>query len=153
MTLKLVDSAPVYCAGCRRRFGMERETIRQLIDAGLEPKCPACTTKPDGKTRPAATNAEVVLLAAREFADVCEGGRVPQTGLIVRAWGLDRSRLGLDGFEEQFPDSNKIIVLLVQMCREGGGRYDGTLYRPAQRSYALTPKGIALAKRLTPPES
>lgn len=90
------------------------------------------------------TACEQLLLAASSFQ-----GPFALTDLIVAAWERDKDFWGLRGREEDFPDSNKVHVL---MARNHGPLRLGLMYPPPRhyvlggrgtRMYALTTAGLA----------
>lgn len=91
-----------------------------------------------------------VLLAALD----CSGGDLNKTftaeELLLAAWRRDRSAWGLRGHEGEHPDSEKIYKELDRVSIGGrnvrGGLVGlGLLDQIRQRTYRLTPAGIAVA--------
>jgi hypothetical protein len=87
---------------------------------------------------------EKVLLAA---AGLEEGGQSPFTAeaLIVAAWSKYPRTFGLKGFEEQHPDSNKVLTSLMG---EKGLAKRGWLHKAGQKLYSVTREGRQVARRL-----
>jgi hypothetical protein len=94
---------------------------------------------------------EKILLAAVELD---EAGQTPFSAeaLIVRVWQAHPRTFGLKGFEEQFPDSNKVLWGIMG---EKGLPKRGYLSKVGQKLYSLTTEGRELARHLregtTPP--
>jgi hypothetical protein len=96
---------------------------------------------------------EKILLAAAAL----EGqGQTPfaAEALIVAAWQKYPHTFGLKGFEEQYPDSNKVLSSLMG---EKGLAKRGWLLKAGQKQYALTRDGRQVVRRLqqgetTPPQ-
>lgn len=93
---------------------------------------------------------EQVLLAALD----CSGGDLEKTftseDLLVSAWKRDRFAWGLRGYEQDYPDADKLRKELDSRgAREGGAATglvsSGLLLRVGQRMYRLTPAGLAAA--------
>lgn len=95
---------------------------------------------------------EKILLAAAQLED---GGQSPFSAeaLIVRAWQRYPRTFGLKGFEEQFPDSNKVLAGIMG---EKGLPRRGWMAKVGQKQYALTRDGRQVVRKLmqgedTPP--
>lgn len=93
---------------------------------------------------------EQVMLAALD----CSGGDLEKTftseDLLVAAWKSDRLAFGLRGYEQEYPDSDKVRKELDSRgARQGSGSTglisSGLLLRVHERIYRLTPAGIAAA--------
>jgi hypothetical protein len=91
---------------------------------------------------------EKVLLAA---FDLEQNGESPFSAeaLVVRAWKGHPRAFGLKGFDEQHPDSNKVLSSI--MGARGLARR-GMLARVGQKLYELTREGRQAVLRLTPGE-
>lgn len=96
---------------------------------------------------------EQVLLAALD----CSGGDLEKTftseDLLVSAWKRDRFAWGLRGYEQDYPDVDKLRKELDSRgAREGGAATglvsSGLLLRVGQRMYRLTPAGLAAASEV-----
>jgi hypothetical protein len=93
---------------------------------------------------------EQVLLAALD----CSGGDLEKTftaeDLLVAAWKRDRVAWGLRGYEQEYPDADRLRKEIDSRgAREGspstGLVASGLLLRVRQRIYRLTPAGLAAA--------
>ena len=93
---------------------------------------------------------EQVMLAALD----CSGGDLEKTftseDLLVAAWKRDRLAFGLRGYEQEYPDSDKVRKELDSRgARQGtastGLVSSGLLLRVRERIYRLTPAGLAAA--------
>ena len=93
---------------------------------------------------------EQVLLAALD----CSGGDLEETftaeDLLVAAWNRDRVAWGLRGYEQEYPDADKLRKEIDSRgAREGspstGLVASGLLSRVRERIYHLTPAGLAAA--------
>jgi len=93
---------------------------------------------------------EQVLLAALD----CSGGDLDKTftseDLLVAAWKRDRFAFGLRGYEQEFPDNDKVRKELDSRgARQGSASTglvsSGFLLRVRERMYRLTPAGLAAA--------
>jgi hypothetical protein len=93
---------------------------------------------------------EHVLLAALD----CSGGDLEKTftseDLLVSAWKRDHLAWGLRGYEQDYPDVDKLRKELDSRgARQGGAATglvsSGLLSRVGQRMYRLTPAGLAAA--------
>lgn len=93
---------------------------------------------------------EQVLLAALD----CSGGDLQKTftseDLLVAAWKRDHFAWGLRGYEQDYPDVDKLRKELDSRgAREGGAATglvsSGLVSRVGQRMYRLTPAGLAAA--------
>ncbi len=91
-----------------------------------------------------------VLLAALE----CSGGDMQKTftaeEMLLAAWKRDRAAWGLRGHETEHPDSEKIYKELDRVSVRGknvrGGLVSlGLLEKVQQRTFRLTPAGLAVA--------
>src|SRR5882757_7767516 len=93
---------------------------------------------------------EQVLLAALD----CSGGDLDKTftseDLLVAAWKRDRFAFGLRGYEQEFPDNDKVRKELDSRgARQGSASTglvsSGLILRVRERIYRLTPAGLAAA--------
>jgi hypothetical protein len=93
---------------------------------------------------------EQVMLAALD----CSGGDLEKTftseDLLVAAWKRDRLAFGLRGYEQEYPDSDKVRKELDSRgARQGSASSglvsSGLLLRVRERIYRLTPAGLAAA--------
>jgi hypothetical protein len=91
-----------------------------------------------------------VLLAALE----CSGGDSKKTftaeELIVHAWQNDKPAWGLRGFENQYPDANKMLKELDAHAGKEGIVGEGMLEKVDRRVYRITPSSLAAASSLQP---
>lgn len=88
-----------------------------------------------------------VLLAALK----CTGGNIEQSftaeQLIVTAWEMDKSAFGLRGFEEKYPDSNR---LFTNTDGKDGLVSKGYFNKAGERMFRLSPSGLTSAVALQP---
>lgn len=87
---------------------------------------------------------EKILLVAAELE---AGGQSPFTAelLIVSVWQKYPRTFGLKGYDEQFPDSNRVLSLIMG---EKGLPRRGWLAKVGQKLYHLTTEGKQLSERL-----
>jgi hypothetical protein len=95
---------------------------------------------------------EKILLAASQLE---EAGQTPFSAeaLVVSAWRNYPKTFGLKGFEEQYPDSNKVLAGIMG---EKGLPNRGWMAKVGQKMYALTRDGKQVVRKLlqgeeTPP--
>ena len=95
---------------------------------------------------------EKILLAASNLE---EAGQTPFSAesLIVSAWRTYPTTFGLKGFEEQYPDSNKVLAGIMG---EKGLPQRGWMVKVGQKLYSLTRDGRQVVRKLlqgedTPP--
>lgn len=95
------------------------------------------TLAPPESEAPARTISQQVLLAARQLE--LEGQR-PFTAeaLIVAAWRANPQAFGLRGFADQFPDSNRVLSVIMG---ERGLARQGLLDKVGVKLYSLTERG------------
>jgi hypothetical protein len=73
------------------------------------------------------TKNDLILLAAKKLPQ-------PFTteDLVVASWQLDKTKFGLDGFTDQYPNNNKVLVCLMgakglvkqgRLTKVSNGRY------------------------------
>ena len=87
---------------------------------------------------------EKILLAAFQLE---EQGHSPFSAetLIVSAWQKYPSTFGLKGYDEQFPDSNKVLASIMG---EKGLARRGWLTKMGQKLYSLSQEGRVAVRRL-----
>ncbi len=89
-----------------------------------------------------------VLLAALE----CSAGDLEKTftaeDLLLGAWKRDPMAWGLRGHETEYPDSERIFVTLDRASVRGGLVGLGLFEKVRQRTYRLTPAGLAAASEV-----
>ncbi len=88
-----------------------------------------------------------VLLAALRCCDGNTEQPFTAEQLIVTAWEMDRSAFGLRGFEDKFPDSNK---LYTNTDGKDGLVAKGYFVKAGERMFRLSPAGLATATALSP---
>lgn len=118
------------------------------FDPGRPP--PAEKKKPPGRkpnrdtpTQPR-TKADLCLLAIARLEEVWKRGGVPKTAIVVEAWEASaRAAFGLEGYEDQYPDSNRVIMELVKMKS-----IQKTVRQPKPNHYTLTEAGREAVGRL-----
>ncbi len=100
---------------------------------------------PDVNTLVECTLPEKILLAAFHLEEL---GQTPFSAeaLIVRAWQQHPRTFGLKGYEEQYPDSNKV---LSGVMGEKGLPKRGWLEKVGQKLYSITREGRQVVRRLT----
>src|SRR4051812_34767695 len=110
--------------------------------------------RPDGGVSMSAENTlpEKLLLAAAHLEDT---GQTPFSAeaLIVSAWMKYPKTFGLKGFEERYPDSNKVLSGIMG---EKGLPNRGWMVKVGQKLYTLTRDGKQVVRKLlqgedTPP--
>lgn len=95
------------------------------------------------------TQAERLLLAALRLED--RGERpFDASALILEAWKGSPRQFGLKGFEESYPDSNRVIVALAV---RHGPVHTGAFAMMGPKRYQLTPDGRAVAEELAQSQS
>jgi hypothetical protein len=87
---------------------------------------------------------EKILLAAFQLE---EQGQSPFSAeaLIVSVWQKYPRTFGLKGYDEQYPDSNKVLASIMG---EKGLTRRGWLSKPGQKLYVLTHDGRRVVRRL-----
>jgi hypothetical protein len=87
---------------------------------------------------------EKILLAASQLE---EQGQSPFSAeaLIVAAWQKYPRTFGLKGYDEQYPDSNKVLASIMG---EKGLARRGWLNKMGQKLYSLSPEGRRAVRRL-----
>jgi hypothetical protein len=93
------------------------------------------------------TLSEKVLLAALKCADGAEGKTFTAEALSVQAWKMDKNAFGLRGFENDYPDSNKIFKSIDS---KGGLVAKALIVNVGDRTFKLTPAGVAEAASFQP---
>src|SRR6266702_659470 len=76
------------------------------------------------------------------------GGKTPFTAedLVVSAWRLYKDTFGLQGYADQYPDSNRV---LTNIMGTKGLRGKGWIIKVGEKKYQLTEAGRAAAKGLS----
>ena len=97
------------------------------------------------------SQAEVVLLACYRLSPAANP--VCVFDLTVRAWTLDKERLGLPGFRQWHPDSKAVSTLVQYLLgrHTHGGHYSPSpklAERCGRNLIRLTDLGVAKARRL-----
>lgn len=92
-----------------------------------------------------------VMLAAFE----CSGGDMKKSftleDLLVSSWKKEKHTWGLRGYEELYPDLDKVNKLISPRGSGQKGLIDlGYLERVDRRVYRITPAGIAAVERIQP---
>jgi len=149
MTQLLDDSVIVDCSGrnCTARLAMTRDELRAVVDRGDSVRCPGCERKAkEGarkQERRGLTKFELIVLAAHDLETAGEGSDLDINDLIVAAWSLDRTRLGLRKYERQYPDAKNVEVSVTHMVNTYG-----LFARTRPCHVALTEAGRAPAAKL-----
>lgn len=88
--------------------------------------------------------ADRCLLAIARLEEVWKRDGVPKTAIVVEAWEASaRAAFGLAGYEDQYPDSNRVIMELVKM-----NSIHKTVRQPKTNHYALTEAGRNVVAQL-----
>ena len=95
------------------------------------------------------TLAQKVLLAALKCADGVTDKSFTAEALSVQAWKMDRNAFGLRGFENEYPDSNK---LFKSIDSKGGLVARALIAKVGDRTFKVTAAGLAQAAALEPAE-
>lgn len=95
------------------------------------------------------TLAEKVLLGAVECTNGSDTATFTAEALAVQAWKMDRNAFGLRGFENEYPDSNKIFKSIDS---KGGLVAKALIAKVGDRTFRVTPAGFAKAAALRPAE-
>ena len=96
------------------------------------------------------TLADKVLLAAFTCAAGSDDNNFTAEALSVQAWKMDKNAFGLRGFEQEYPDSNK---LFKSIDSKGGLVAKALISKVGDRTFKLTAAGAAKASSLqVPPE-
>lgn len=90
------------------------------------------------------TASEKILLAAAQLEDRGQSPFSAET-LIVAAWQENPRTFGLKGYDEQFPDSNRVLSCIMG---EKGLAKRGWLAKMGQKLYSLTRDGRQMVRRL-----
>jgi hypothetical protein len=93
------------------------------------------------------TLAEKVLLGAVECTQGSDAATFTAETLAVQAWMMDRNAFGLRGFENEYPDSNKIFKSIDS---KGGLVSKALIAKVGDRTFRVTPAGFAKAAALRP---
>jgi hypothetical protein len=93
------------------------------------------------------TNADKVLLAAMRLCEGDSARTFTAEALAVAAWLGDKTSFGLRGYEDQYPDSNK---LFKSIDSKGGLVVKGLIQKVGDRTFRLSAGGIAAGSRLDP---
>jgi hypothetical protein len=96
---------------------------------------------------PTLTNAEKLLLAAVALCGGHSDRSFTAEELSVEAWLQDQASFGLRGYEDKYPDSNK---LFKSIDSKGGLVAKGFIVKVGDRTFRLAAGGIAAASRLSP---
>lgn len=90
------------------------------------------------------TRAHDILLAAREFYLA----PFSMADLVVRVWQRDKSRWGMRGFEDLYPDSKHVAATLSKKRPDGVYPFKAWIVPHGLDHYRLTTEGAAEAKRI-----
>jgi hypothetical protein len=96
------------------------------------------------------TNSEKVLMTAMRLCAGDSGRHFTAEELAVAAWLDDKSTFGLRGYEDTYPDSNK---LFKSIDSKGGLVAKGLIAKVGDRTFRLTAGGIAAGSQLSPSNS
>lgn len=105
------------------------------------------------KSKPLGLREEVLLAALQQSGTDCQ--RIfTMEDLVVRAWLNNKRSWGLRGYEDQYPDSDKLEKEMGSRGGDQKGIVDlGLLERVGPRVYRITPAGVAAAAALNPSDS
>src|SRR4051794_1068613 len=92
------------------------------------------------------TAAQVIILAAE---DLMAAGAVEFTewDLTVAAWGRDRTRFGLRGYDQKHPDHKRVMMEIMGQKPQNPLAL-GFMEKVRPNTYRLTPLGRAVVSRL-----
>lgn len=92
------------------------------------------------------TAAQVIILAAE---DITAGGSTEFTewDLTVAAWTRDRTRFGLRGYDQKYPDHKRVMMEIMGQKPQNPLAL-GFMEKIRPNTYRLTPLGRAVANRL-----
>jgi hypothetical protein len=92
------------------------------------------------------TAAQVIILAAE---DITSAGATEFTewDLTVAAWGRDRTRFGLRGYDQKHPDHKRVMMEIMGQKPQNPLAL-GFMEKIRPNTYRLTPLGRAVANRL-----
>lgn len=138
--------ASVTCAKCGEWFEMPRSQLSSNDQRFLCPKHAPADPEPRAaktSTRGELSKADAILTAMlREEHDRGEGCHLTQTELIKASWVVDRYGFGLRGDADRYPCSNRVIVEVVKLVRQG------LIDRVGVCLYRLTDRGRWRIRRL-----
>lgn len=137
-------SATVTCHRCKHPFFMPHDVLRKMVDADQRPDC-GCDNKTPyvfhGSDSPTAL--DHVLLAVYGLpGGLSTGTGVLWTDIVVHAWMRARQLLGLKGFKDVYPDSNRVRCSLCYL------KDKGFVESPKPQHYRLTLWGQRRALKL-----
>lgn len=132
------DAVTVTCHRCRRPFPVARDRLRELNDSH-DPRpfcaggwCQLAARRAAARlTAPDITSARVPLTRwDKVLLAVGAGPASHKADIVVRAWKFDQDAFGLAGYAGLYPNSNAVIVCLIQLKGRGQVEQAGTnLYR------------------------
>jgi len=93
------------------------------------------------------TNAEKVLKAVMRLCDGDSGRTFTAEELAVAAWREDKTSFGLRGYENEYPDSNK---LFKSIDSKGGLVAKGLIVKVGDRTFQISGGGVAAGSQLMP---
>lgn len=93
------------------------------------------------------TNAEKVLMAAMRLCDGDSSRTFTAEELAVAAWMDDKASFGLRGYENEYPDSNK---LFKSIDSKGGLVAKGLIVKVGDRTFQVSGGGVAAGSQLMP---
>src|SRR5262245_48840612 len=96
------------------------------------------------------TNTEKLLLAAVELSDGNLDRNFTAEELSVVAWKRDQTTFGLRGYENDYPDSNKLFKSIDSQL---GLVVRGFITKVGDRTFQLTAGGLAAASQLGVPDT
>lgn len=148
------DTVEVNCVRCNIPVTLERDALRQLIDAGESPRCgrsqklcvlqdkdAAALEKAD--TRRVSRKERLLLVLHRL---TITGEAVSKFKLTVEAWKAYFQVFGLPGYEGDHPHSNAVVVALTHLER------DKLVERTRPNYFRPTPFGRKYAEKLPTPK-
>lgn len=134
----------IICHKCGQSFEVSSEQYQQALKIETRLKCIRCSVSDSEKGQRLGwqrrlTASESLLLAVDKLKiqpHFTIAG-VTRSAIVVEMWMAERKRFGLLGFENEYPDSNRVTVELVRSVRSG------ELKRPLPGRYSLTARGVS----------
>lgn len=140
----------VNCRECHRPIRATHDQIRAEIDDDVAIPCEWCESASQASLPPRLTAADVIVAAAAQmgelhYVDGLVG--VPLSDIIIKAWEIAPEKFGMSGYEEIYPDSNRVSCEVSKMLRRLPNR-PVLLEKVGPRRYRLTPAGKVRAAAL-----
>lgn len=121
----------------------------ELTDVQEMTSAPERSVAPEGTLTQERTIAQLVLMAGSKLE---VQGHMPFSAeaLIVASWHISPKAFGLKGFAEQYPDSNRVLSVIMG---ERGLARQGLLEKVGVKLYTLSERGRKLVARLESPDT